>query len=190
MRSDIASLEDLDDVTLIRLSLSKAEAFGVFYDRHEVAVLSYFLRRTSCPHTSADLMAETFAQALRSAPKYKEAKGQPRAWLFGIAHHQLTRFLRHKAVSETSLRRLGIARVTLDDAALEQVDHLIDRSAHLNAIAEELPKLPTNLSEAVRLRFAEDLSFEEVGRQLGCSPGAARVRVSRALSKLAEVINA
>jgi RNA polymerase sigma factor (sigma-70 family) len=182
-------LAELDDAALLSLSLLEAEAFGVFYDRHVLGVLGFFMRRTSCPHTSADLTAETFAQALRSASKYKAGKGDPGAWLFGIARNELSHFLRRKEVSERSMKRIGVSAIELDDISIERIDSLLDNSACMDSLATELSKLPSSVSDALKLRIGHELSFEEVARQLGCTPGAARVRVSRGLSRLAEVVN-
>jgi DNA-directed RNA polymerase specialized sigma24 family protein len=41
-------------------------------------------------------------------------------------------------------------------------------------------------AEAVVLRIGHGLSYQAVAEQLGCSPGAARVRVSRALHTIHE----
>jgi DNA-directed RNA polymerase specialized sigma24 family protein len=40
------------------------------------------------------------------------------------------------------------------------------------------------------LRVGHDLPYAEVARRLGCSEGAARVRVTRALTRLADLLEA
>jgi len=44
------------------------------------------------------------------------------------------------------------------------------------------------VAAAVALRIAEDLPYHEVARRLGCSEGAARVRVTRGLDQLAQLL--
>jgi RNA polymerase sigma-70 factor (ECF subfamily) len=44
--------------------------------------------------------------------------------------------------------------------------------------------LPDDQREALRLRVVDDLDYTAVARELGTSPGAARVRVHRALAVL------
>src|SRR5690349_14343387 len=82
------------DVELLDAARSDASAFGIFYDRHVEGVLAYFYRRVVCPHTAADLAAETFAHALVHLDQFRADKGVPRAWLFGIAANQLKSWLR------------------------------------------------------------------------------------------------
>lgn len=180
----------LSDAELLRATDGDAEAFGVFYDRHVDAVLSYFYRRTACPHTAADLTAETFASALLGRKRFKSEKGNARQWLFGIAKHQLSRRLRSERVSDRALRKLGVRTPALDDQALERIEQLVDATKHFNALSEALQKLPSGLADAVILRVGKDMSFAEVAKELGCSQGAARVRVSRGLGRLASVVRA
>jgi hypothetical protein len=64
-----------------------AEAFESFYREHVDAVLRYATRRTDDPHDAADLVAEVFLAAIRSAAGYREDLGSPIAWLYGIARN-------------------------------------------------------------------------------------------------------
>ena len=79
------------DTELLTSAPVDSEAFGVFYDRYERSVLGYFVRRTRRGDLAADLAAETFAIALTSVRKFDASRGEPGAWLFGIARHVLLR---------------------------------------------------------------------------------------------------
>lgn len=54
----------------------------------------------------------------------------------------------------------------------------------LVALTHALAGLPASQVDTLRLRVMEDLPYSEVARRLGCSEGAARVRVSRGLARL------
>jgi DNA-directed RNA polymerase specialized sigma24 family protein len=81
--------DGITDADLLSRTREDPEAFGVFYDRHEAALLAFFWRATRRGDLAADLTAETFAQALASARGFNPARGTARSWLFGIARHQL-----------------------------------------------------------------------------------------------------
>jgi hypothetical protein len=51
---------------LLHVSGDDPEAFRVLYHRHAGAILGFLYRRTACPETAADVMAETFSQAYLS----------------------------------------------------------------------------------------------------------------------------
>jgi RNA polymerase sigma-70 factor (ECF subfamily) len=55
-------------------------------------------------------------------------------------------------------------------------------------LAAALADLPTSQLDAVRLRVVEELPYAQVAMRLGCSEGAARVRVTRGLARLAEAM--
>ena len=176
---------DQTDAQLLIGSVDGVSRFAVLYDRHVAAVLAYFVRRTGCAQTAADLTAETFAAAFSSRRRFRDTGAPARAWLFTIARRQLTRFVRRQQVETRARRRLGVPQIELEPAELERVERLADVDHWRPILTEALGRLPDGQSEAVRLRVGEDLPFSEVARRLGCSEGAARVRVSRALTRLA-----
>jgi RNA polymerase sigma factor (sigma-70 family) len=176
------------DGDLLRGSSSDPQLFGLFYDRHVTAILSYFVSRTACAHTAADLTAETFAKALSGSHRFDESRGPARGWLFGIARHELAYSLRKEKVRDRALRRLGMRRPDLDQESLERIDALLDSQKHVASLKEALSTLPLAIMQAVVLRVGHDLPFNEVARQLNCSEGAARVRVSRGLAALHEAL--
>ena len=59
-----------------------------------------------------------------------------------------------------------------------------DRSADRLDLDAALDRLPQHQLLALTLYYHLDLPIEEVARVLGCSPGAARVRIHRALAAL------
>jgi len=65
---------------------------------------------------------------------------------------------------------------------------LIDFVPLQEALRAAVADLPSRQSEALTLRVARGLSYPEVAGLLGCSEGAARVRVSRGLARLTEVM--
>ncbi len=148
-------------------------------------MLRYFVQRTGCAQTAADLTAETFAQALLSRRRFRDTGAPGRAWLFKIASRQLSRFIRTERVADKARRRTGVSALRLSPDEIERVEHMIDLEPTAMAIRAAMSRLPQTQIEAVQLRIADDLPYSEVARILGCSEGAARVRVSRGLTTLA-----
>jgi RNA polymerase sigma factor (sigma-70 family) len=183
--------DDRSDAELLRASAAEPEAFGLFYDRHAAEVLRFFYRRTACAQTAADLTAETFAQAFGSRKRFRDTGNPARAWLFGIAHHQLAREARGRRISDRyRRRRLGMEPVAVDDLSLERIEALADFATIRDEVRSALRRLPANQANAVLLRVGYELPYDEVAQRLGCSPGAARVRVTRGLTRLANLLEA
>ncbi len=133
-----------DDVAL--LTGTTAE-FAEFYARHERAVVAYLYRRTGRADLAADLTAETFARVVAGRRDFDVTRGEPRAWLFGIARNVLLRSFERGRVEDETRRRLGMQPIVLDDAELARIE---DASADEALTA--LEQLPDDQAEAVTLR--------------------------------------
>ncbi|MFS8096750.1 RNA polymerase sigma factor [Lentzea alba] len=181
--------EDLrSDAQLLAAAGEDAEAFGVFYDRHVRVLLGFFYRRTLCAEMAADLTAETFAAAFINRRRYRDTGAPTRAWLLGIGRRELSRALRKQRVETRARERLGLPRLEVDDQSLERIEELVDVTPLVTAVKQALSSMSPKLADAVLLRVAHDLPYEEVAARLGCSEGAARVRVARGLARLEELL--
>jgi len=169
--------------------MDDADAFAKLYRLEGEDVLIFLTRRTWDGEAALELMAETFAIALREWHRLAGlAREQQRAWLFTVARRQLSRYLRRARVERRAIERLGMR--------VPEVDHddllLIERRAGLSELRETLARELVRLSgaqrEALRLRVVEELSYERVAAQLGVSEQTARARVSRALRSLARAL--
>jgi RNA polymerase sigma factor (sigma-70 family) len=172
------------DGELLALTAHDPEAFGVVYDRFEAEVLAFFWRATRRADLATDLTAEVFAAALSSAGGFRSELGTARAWLFGIARHELADTWRRGRVEDRARRRLGLEPLVLSDGALERIDELGSRAS--SDALRLLEDLPDDQRTAVRGRVLEERDYEDLARSLSCSEGVVRQRVSRGLRSLRE----
>ena len=163
------------DALLLRESQRDAGAFREVYDRYAGRIHAFHLNRTRDPEAALDLTAETFAQAWAARARFRdEAGGSAGPWLFAIARHLLLASVRARQRERSACDLLGLPTSSAsepDESWLEGID---------DAIAE----LPPGQQEAIRLRVVDDLAYIAVGRSLGISERAARVRVYRGLTAI------
>jgi len=178
------SFERMSDEELLAATSRQPEAFGVFYRRHEKAVLVFFLRRISTPEAAADLTAEVFAAALASARRFKPGKAPAVAWLFAIANNKLSNSRKRGRVEEQARKRLQAEPLALTDDALERVEALADTERSTEVINELLAQLPPDQHDAVRSHLLEDRGYDDIASDLQCSQAVVRQRVSRGLKTL------
>lgn len=176
------------DAELLRASAKDPDAFGELYDRHAASLLAYFQRRVRCPETAADLTAETFAQAFVSRRRYRNTGAPALAWLLGVARLVLAASLRRRGVEDRGRRRLGVGPAQLDDLSIERIEQLADATDVWARVEAALEQLSPGTARAIELRTVDELSYAQVARRLGCSEGAARVRVRRGLKRLADAV--
>ena len=81
-------------------------------------------------------------------------------------------------------------RLELADDDLERVERLADFDALGDRVRTAMGSLPSSQAGALMLRVGEGFAYREVALRLGCTEGAARVRVSRGLTALAEELGA
>jgi RNA polymerase sigma factor (sigma-70 family) len=142
-----------------------------------------------------ELLNEVVVQALEHADRFRPS-GQPMAWLLGIAANLIRR---RQAERATRDRREPLVR-DLCSSAQDGVseDELFDRVASLaaggpiadweanEAASAILAHVSANDRRVLRLAVLHDLNGEGLAQELGIKPGAARVRLHRALNRLRE----
>jgi RNA polymerase sigma-70 factor (ECF subfamily) len=167
------------DADLLAAARTNASAFRAFYERYAERVYGYHLRRTREPEAAYDLTAETFAQAWFARGRFRDrVGGNAGPWLFAVARNVLVDSVRRRRLEMSACERLGVvveASTEPDETWLDGLDEALDGA---------LDDLPTGQGDAIRLRVVDELEYEDVARELGTTPAAARVRVHRGLSSL------
>ena len=170
---------------LLARSRASPHAFADFYEQLSPQVLRFFAARTGDPHRAVDLTAETFARAFEHRRDFRGASDeQAAAWLWKIARNELAGYRRSRAVELAAVQRLGLERHALIDEELVEVERLIATEELREQIQHALEVLPDDQQEVIRLRFIDDLSYDEMAHTLGVSNDVVRTRTSRALGAL------
>jgi len=151
-----------------RLAAGEPEALDLLFRRHHERVHALCARLTHDAASADDLVQETFLRVLRFAPSFQR-RARFTTWLYRIARN-----LCHDHALRT--RRAEPEQ----DIVIEPAQ----RDARLDLLERALRQLPETLREALVLSRYHDLPYAELATVLGCSPGAARVRVHRALNEL------
>ncbi len=168
------------DAELIHAARSDPRAFRDLYERYAERLYRFHLGRSRDAVAAHDLTAETFAQAWLGRTRFRdEAGGSAGPWLFGIARNVLSASVRRGRLERAACTRLGILERLDREPATAEPDE-----SWLDGLDEALAELPESQQDALRLRFADDLPYDELADTLGTTPQAARVRVHRGLSAL------
>jgi RNA polymerase sigma-70 factor, ECF subfamily len=140
-------------------------------------VYSYVAYRIGDGPDAEDVTSETFAQALRYRSSYDERRGEPVAWLLGIARRIVAQHL--------------AARVDATAEVPESVDlaELADDTARRLDLAHAVGLLDERDRELVALRYGADLTARQIGTLLELRTNAVEVALHRALARLREVLD-
>jgi RNA polymerase sigma factor (sigma-70 family) len=159
----------------------------VIFARHPLAdpeplirrVHAYVVYRLGDGPDAEDVTSEVFARALRHRETYDRSKGDPLAWLIGIARRVVAEeFARRVAAPTAVLPETGDGR-DLEDDTLRRL-----------ALADAVRGLGERDAELIALRYGADLSAREIARLLNARKNTIEVALHRARSRLAELLRA
>ncbi|WP_328809039.1 RNA polymerase sigma factor [Nonomuraea montanisoli] len=156
------------------------QRFERLYLAHYPAIAAYVTRRTESTDDIADVIAETFTTAWRrldDVPQGDEA----RLWLYAVARRVLANHFRAEERRSALAARLREELATWSRPAA-------DRDG--DATYQAFRRLSPDDRELLTLVGWEGLSSAEIAKVLGCSRGAARLRLHRARKRLAKELAA
>jgi RNA polymerase sigma-70 factor, ECF subfamily len=131
------------------------------------------------PAAAEEVTATAFERAYRKRSRFDPSRGEPRAWLFGIA--------RNAALDE--LRRRGRqAELTAEpaDPAAAAAEDSAERSERRLALTAALATLAPRERELIALKYFAGLSNAEIAAVIGIGESNAGTRLHRAVTKLRE----
>ena len=171
-----------DRELLLRTRDGDAEAFGVFYRARRGDVLAFLRVRVASGELAADLMCETFVQALVAVhDRDRELLVVPIAWLITIARNTLIDSARRGRVADDVRRRLQMEPLVLEDLDLTEVE---EAAAEADLLADLRAALPADELAAFVARVFDERAYEDIAVELEISPSVVRKRVSRAAAHL------
>lgn len=143
------------------------------YLRYYRELYRYLSSRCPSPDAVDDIIQSTFLEALKSMDSY-QGRSSLKTWLFGIARHQLHRYLRK--------RRLHLDLEQVPEREAPQAD-MEDRML-ARRIWEAIDRLEPTLQSIMRLRLQYGLSFREIGVRVQRSENYCRVNFYRVKERL------
>jgi RNA polymerase sigma factor (sigma-70 family) len=155
------------------------ETFAALYRDNVGRVSGFAARRLFNPGEVADVVAATFLVALERSDSYDPEKGDPSAWLLGIAANLLANQRRRQVREELARARLD-ARALLSPDDVEALVNQMDASAEAIRVRAVMDSLPEPYLEVLLLISESSLSSAAAAKAVGISHTAFRVRLSRA----------
>jgi DNA-directed RNA polymerase specialized sigma24 family protein len=150
----------MSDNEILALSYKNPSRFAELFDRHHGRLLAIAKSALDSRDEAEDVVQEAFVRIYKYSGKFLEQGGDFKHWSNGI------------------LRNLII------DAIRKRQKHEMRLTEEMEEVLAAPEQTEVNLhhfaSEILNLRFVLGHSFKEIGRMLGISSGAARVKTLRA----------
>ncbi|MGI5894296.1 MAG: RNA polymerase sigma factor [Candidatus Merdivicinus sp.] len=153
----------------------------IFYRTYKEDLYRYLLRQTRDPVLAEELLAETFLQAIRALPGYRQ-QSPPEIWLCGIARRVWLRNLRRESKREIPVEDELLA-LYLTDYPEEQTDIRL----RLERVKILLNQMDERSKKIILLR-AEGYSYREIAVKIEIRENSARVLECRARKWLLQTL--
>jgi RNA polymerase sigma factor (sigma-70 family) len=135
-------------------------------------VYAYVAYRVGDGPDAEDITSETFARALQYKDTYDRSKGEPAAWLIGIARRCMADAPKPRPVPEPPSE--SAAPDNLEEDSVRRID-----------LQAALAKLSQRDRELLALHYGADLTAGQIGELLDLTTNAVEVALHRARDRLA-----
>jgi RNA polymerase sigma-70 factor (ECF subfamily) len=147
----------------------------------------FFLRSFVDPVLADDLTQTTFLKLHRARAAYRPDRPL-KPWLFTIAASVRRDELRRRYRLPPHVGELELEQAE-PQGSEEQIPYAeADGNGELDAVRAAVDRLPESQRAVLHLHCHEELTFEQIAEALGTTPGAVRVRASRAYERLRRVL--
>ena len=181
-------LEGLSDADLWgRVTGHDGEAFAVLFDRHSKKVYNHCFRRSADWSMAEDLTSVVFLEAWRKRRQVRLHGDSVLPWLLAVANNCLRNAQRSRRRYHRLLAKLPRPEDTppLDVQASDRLDDEVS----MRRLILELRQLTTEDQEVIALCDWSGLSYEEASTALEIPVGTVKSRLSRARTRLRELMD-
>jgi RNA polymerase sigma-70 factor (ECF subfamily) len=176
---DLKLEETSDQEVMMQVRAGDVEQLSILFERHHARLFGFCLGILGNRESARDLVQEVFFRLLKYRESFRpEAPFAP--WLYRLARNACIDHLRksnRERPAEPDLDRPDPTPLVPEE---------LERKEELAKLQAALARLPEDKRELLLLARSGTLSYEQIAALLGCSVGALKVRVHRALQLLRE----
>ena len=174
-------MESSDAALIERVLAGNVDAYAVLVSRYRDRAARFATHMLGNREDAEDALQDAFLRAFRSLERCDRDRFG--AWLF--------RILVNRCRTAGARRGRRDQTFVADEFALggASVDHPAERNAWREEIDRALARLDTAQREAFLLKYADELSYEEMAEITGVGVSALKMRVKRACDRLREALS-
>lgn len=184
----------LEDFRLIDQAVNEEDeqAYAKLLQRYKRPVYHMILKMVRNVDDAEDLTMEAFSKAFRSLHRFKKDFTFS-TWLFRIATNNAIDFIRKKKLDTFSIENSytdsdGVSvSIEVEDHNLDPQEETI-KAQKVELIQLFVSKLPAKYQRLVRLRYFDELSYEEIAVELDAPLGTVKAQLHRARELMFELV--
>lgn len=171
-----------DNALMIKVRDGDLDKLGLLFERYKKPLFTFFVSLVRDRELSEDLVQNTFFRIMKYRHLFR-GDGDFKSWMFHIARNvKNDQFRKNKVLYKEQLEKW---EGHLTHTENRDTEWIAESEHQMLAIA--IDKLPEDKREILMLSKYQEKKYKEIGDLLGCSEGAVKVKVFRALQELKAV---
>lgn len=168
------------------------QAYAELMKRYKKPVYHMILKMVRNVDDAEDLTIEAFAKAFKNLERFKKDYTFS-TWLFRIATNNAIDFIRKKKLETMSLDTSfkddsgEAVKIDVEDNELNPMEETI-KTQKIELIRIFVDKLPPKYQRLVKLRYFDELSYEEIAKELEAPLGTVKAQLHRARELMYDLV--
>jgi RNA polymerase sigma-70 factor (ECF subfamily) len=178
-------MKHLNDQELMRIvQAGDYSPASEIYDRYSGRIYNFAFRFLKNAEAAEDAVQEVFVKMMRHANQFN-GDAKLSTWLFSITANWCRDYLRK---ADNKNKESADVLVSLPTPSELAPDRNLERRENEQLVRRALDSLTTEQREAILLSRYQGLSYAEIAQIAGCSEGAVKTRVFRAMETLKKTL--
>jgi RNA polymerase sigma factor (sigma-70 family) len=167
-------------------------AYAELMKRYKKPVYHMILKMVRNVDDAEDLTIEAFAKAFKNLHRFKKDYTFS-TWLFRIATNNAIDFIRKKKLDTMSLNS-SFKDDNGESVNIDVQDHNLDpqeeaiKSQKIELVRMFVTKLPAKYQRLVKLRYFNELSYDEIAKELDAPLGTVKAQLHRARELMYDLV--
>jgi RNA polymerase sigma-70 factor (ECF subfamily) len=180
------SAEDADTVAAVRAG--DVAAFETLYRRYYAPMVAFATPFVRDPDVARELVSDVFLMLWERRTAW-DVRTSVATYLYQSLRHRAANYRRDAAVDRRHITLASAEGMSIGSAApAAAVDEALVQQERIDQLWRAVDALPEPRRTALRLRWRDQMSFDEIADVLGTSSAAVQMQISRALKMLRETL--
>ncbi len=181
------------DYELVKLALEEGDqnAYARLVDYYRDSLFYTMLKMCNNPYDAEDLTIEAFGKAFKNLRQYTPDFAFS-TWLFKIATNNCIDFLRKKKKLSSAIQgetdSLHNEMTTNVESDIPDPEEHIINKEKIVMMRNVVEKLKPHYRKLIKMRYFDELSYDEIVQQLGLPLGTVKVQLFRAREFLFNIL--